>query len=123
MFDVGFSELALIGVIALIILGPDRLPKAARTAGLWVGRARRMLADVKADIDREVRRSELEEIKDIGNEIKKAGEEIKESAEVLNETIDTEPETDSIDQSSEKTADKSEDNSTPDETPKSAEAG
>jgi len=122
VFDVGFSELALIGVIALIILGPDRLPKAARTAGLWVGRARRMLADVKADIDREVRRSELEEFKDIGNEIKKAGEEIKESTEVLNETIDTEPETRPADKSSEKPMDKSGDNATSDETPKSAEA-
>ncbi len=122
MFDVGFSELALIGVIALIILGPDRLPKAARTAGLWIGRARRMLADVKADIDREVRRSELEEFKDIGNEIKKAGEEIKQSAEVLNETIDTESDTNSIDPSSEKTADKSANNSTSDDTPKSTEA-
>lgn len=114
MFDVGFSELALIGVIALIILGPDRLPKAARTAGLWVGRARRMLSDVKADIDREVRRSELEEIKDIGSEIKKAGEEIKKDTEVLNETI----ETDSLEESADNSATKS----AQDEVPKSAEA-
>ena len=59
MFDVGFWELAIIAVIALLVIGPERLPKAARTAGLWVGRARRMVTDVKADIDREIRESDL----------------------------------------------------------------
>ncbi len=95
MFDIGFWELALIGVIALIILGPDRLPKAARTAGLWVGRARRMLSEVKADIDREIRRSELQEFKDIGNDIKQAGKELNQTTEILNETIETQTEPDS----------------------------
>ncbi len=57
MFDIGFWELAVIGVVALIILGPERLPGAARTAGLWIGKARRMFADVKADIDKELRDS------------------------------------------------------------------
>ncbi len=73
MFDVGFWELAIIAVIALLVIGPERLPKAARTAGLWVGRARRMVADVKADIDREVRQSELAELKKAGEEIKNVG--------------------------------------------------
>ena len=71
MFDVGFWELAVIAVIALLIIGPERLPKAARTAGLWVGRARRMVADVKSDIDREIRESELGELKKAGEELNK----------------------------------------------------
>ena len=71
MFDVGFWELAIIAVIALLVIGPERLPKAARTAGLWVGRARRMVTDVKADIDREIRESDLAELKKAGEELKK----------------------------------------------------
>ncbi len=59
MFDVGFWELSLIFVVALIVLGPERLPRAARTAGLWMGKARQMLASVKADIDRELKAEEL----------------------------------------------------------------
>lgn len=89
MFDVGFWELAIVAMIALIILGPERLPRAARTAGLWVGRARRMLADVKADIDREIRSSELQELRSIGDEVKEAGADLKKTVNVLNENIDT----------------------------------
>ena len=89
MFDVGFWELAIIAVIALLVIGPERLPKAARTAGLWVGRARRMVTDVKADIDREIREGDLAELKKAGEELKKtqsavesAGAEIIEDSEL-----------------------------------------
>jgi len=71
VFDVGFWELAIIAVIALLVIGPERLPKAARTAGLWVGRARRMVTDVKDDIDREIREGDLAELKKAGEELKK----------------------------------------------------
>jgi sec-independent protein translocase protein TatB len=54
MFDIGFWELAIIGVVALLVIGPERLPRVARTAGLWLGRARRFVSSVKADIDREI---------------------------------------------------------------------
>ena len=54
MFDIGFWELAIIGVVALLVIGPERLPRVARTAGLWLGRARRFVSTVKADIDREI---------------------------------------------------------------------
>ena len=77
MFDVGFWELAIIAVIALLVIGPDRLPKAARTAGLWVGKARRMVTDVKADIDREIRESDFAELKKAGDELKKTQSAIK----------------------------------------------
>jgi sec-independent protein translocase protein TatB len=59
MFDIGFWELAVIGVVALLVIGPERLPRVARTAGLWVGRARRFVSTVKADIDRELAADEL----------------------------------------------------------------
>jgi sec-independent protein translocase protein TatB len=62
MFDVGFWELALIGLVMLVVVGPERLPKIARTAGLWLGRGRRMLSSVKAEIDREIKAEELKEI-------------------------------------------------------------
>ena len=55
MFDIGFWELILIAVVALLVIGPERLPKVARMAGLWMGRARRTLASVKDEIDRELR--------------------------------------------------------------------
>ena len=69
MFDVGFSEVVIIAIIALVILGPERLPKVARTLGFWVGKARRMVADVKSDIDREMRESELADLRKLGDEI------------------------------------------------------
>jgi sec-independent protein translocase protein TatB len=63
MFDVGFSELALIGVVALVVLGPERLPKVARTAGHLFGRLQRYVNGVKADISREMEASEFAKLK------------------------------------------------------------
>lgn len=62
MFDIGFWELALIGVVALIVIGPERLPLVARTVGLWVGRMRGFVQSVKTDIDQELRAEELKRI-------------------------------------------------------------
>jgi sec-independent protein translocase protein TatB len=62
MFDIGFWELVLIGIVALLVVGPERLPRVARSAGLWIGRARRTLSSVKAEIDRELKAQELREI-------------------------------------------------------------
>ncbi len=64
MFDIGFWELIMIAVVALLVIGPERLPKVARTAGLWVGRARRFVGSVKADIEQELRAEELKRILD-----------------------------------------------------------
>ena len=63
MFDIGFSEMMVIGVVALIVIGPERLPKVARTAGALFGRMQRYVADVKADINREIDASELKDLK------------------------------------------------------------
>jgi sec-independent protein translocase protein TatB len=62
MFDVGFWELVMVGVVALVVIGPKDLPRVARLAGLWLGRARRTLTSVKDEIDRELRAQELKEI-------------------------------------------------------------
>jgi len=62
VFEVGFSELLLVGLVALLVFGPERLPSLARTAGLWLGRARRFLGTVKADIEQELKAEELKRV-------------------------------------------------------------
>jgi sec-independent protein translocase protein TatB len=64
MFDIGFSELLVIGVVALIVLGPEKLPRLARTVGHLAGRLQRYVADVKADINREIELEELRKMRD-----------------------------------------------------------
>lgn len=59
MFDLGLSELMVVGVVALVVIGPERLPKVARTAGLLLGRLQRYVSDVKSDINREIQLDEL----------------------------------------------------------------
>ena len=63
MFDVGFSELMVIAVVALIVIGPERLPRVARTLGHLFGRLQRYVNDVKADINREIELEELRKFK------------------------------------------------------------
>jgi len=59
MFDMGFMELMVIGVLALLVLGPERLPKAARTMGLIIGRVRRSVSNFQEDLERQARTEEL----------------------------------------------------------------
>lgn len=59
MFDVGFWEISLIFVVMLIVVGPERLPSLARKAGIWIRKARRMVAEVKSEVDRELQLDEL----------------------------------------------------------------
>jgi sec-independent protein translocase protein TatB len=95
MFDLGFSELLVIGVVALIVIGPERLPKVARTAGAWIGRLNRYVSDVKGDIDREMR---LEELRKLQDEMKasaqkyeimasEAGQEVKREVDQVDKVI------------------------------------
>lgn len=83
MFDVGFQELTLIGVIALIVVGPERLPRMARTLGLWMGKIRYYVGQVKSDIEREVRAQELKEM------LNKPAEELDDLYKVAEETKGT----------------------------------
>ncbi len=62
MFDIGFSELMVIGVVALLVIGPEKLPKVARTLGHLLGRAQRYVNDVKSDINREMQLDELKKL-------------------------------------------------------------
>ncbi len=62
MFDIGFWELAMIGLVALLVIGPERLPGVARTVGVWVGRGRRLVSQVKADVAREMKAEELKRV-------------------------------------------------------------
>jgi sec-independent protein translocase protein TatB len=64
MFDLGFTELMVIALVALIVIGPERLPRVARTLGHLAGRMQRYVADVKADINREVELDELKKMRD-----------------------------------------------------------
>ena len=61
MFDMGFLELMLIGVVGLLVLGPERLPTAARTAGLWLGKAKRMAGEITREVDRQLKADEMRE--------------------------------------------------------------
>ena len=62
MFDIGFSELVMIGLVSLIVIGPERLPKVARIVGYWIGKSRSMMASVKAEIHQEFQQEELRQL-------------------------------------------------------------
>ncbi|HEY2970572.1 MAG TPA: Sec-independent protein translocase protein TatB [Casimicrobiaceae bacterium] len=76
MFDIGFSEIVVIGVVALIVIGPERLPKVARTLGHMFGRLQRYVNEVKADINREM---ELDELRKLQTEVQSAARDIEQS--------------------------------------------
>jgi sec-independent protein translocase protein TatB len=76
MFDIGFSEIVVIAVVALIVIGPERLPKAARTLGHLFGRLQRYVNDVKADINREM---ELDELRKLKQQVQSAARDIETS--------------------------------------------
>ena len=86
MFDIGFSEIVVIAVVALIVIGPERLPKTARTLGHLFGRLQRYVADVKADISREM---QLEELKKLQQEVRSAATEIETSVTAAARHVET----------------------------------
>ena len=87
MFDIGFSELVVIGVVALVVLGPERLPKVARTAGHLFGRLQRYVATVKADLNREMEFSELAKVK---QEVQEAARAFEQSAQQHVQSVEAE---------------------------------
>ena len=66
MFDFGFSEMVIVAIVGLIVLGPERLPKVAKQAGQWLGKLQRYVADVKSDINRQM---ELDELRKLQSEV------------------------------------------------------
>lgn len=85
MFDFGFWEIIMILLVALIVVGPERLPGLARTAGLWVGKAKRFVTDVKAEVDKELAADELKKVLDKQNAMDDVFEIIEETRQVTNE--------------------------------------
>jgi sec-independent protein translocase protein TatB len=84
MFDIGFSELLVIAVVALLVLGPERLPKAARFAGLWVRKARAQWYSVKSEFEREMAADEMKRslgnpVQDLRREVEGVGRDLSES--------------------------------------------
>lgn len=100
MFDIGFSELLLIGIVALVVIGPERLPKVARTAGHLFGRMQRYVADVKADINREMQLDELKKMQEemhasvhsieqsVAKDLSQGAQEVKAVAEQIHEIVE-----------------------------------
>lgn len=85
MFDIGFSELTLVALVALVVIGPERLPGVARTLGHLFGRLQRYVSDVKSDISREI---ELDELRKFKNQFEEAAESVQQT--VRGEMADTE---------------------------------
>jgi len=80
MFDIGFSELLVVALVALLVLGPERLPRAARLAGLWVRRARAQWHSVKAELERDLATEELQRsLREGREELRRAGEDLRQA--------------------------------------------
>ncbi|MBE0615574.1 MAG: twin-arginine translocase subunit TatB [Burkholderiales bacterium] len=95
MFDIGFSELIVVALVALIVIGPERLPRVARTLGALLGRAQRYVNDVKSDIQREVNLDELKDLKStfqdaaksVEDSVNEVGKELQATGDSLNKSI------------------------------------
>jgi len=109
MFDIGFSELLLIAVVALIVIGPERLPKVARTLGHLFGRMQRYVNDVKADISREI---ELDELRKMQSSMEDAARSFQSS--VSKEVSETESEFNRLAQASQPALERNPDSPSPD---------
>jgi sec-independent protein translocase protein TatB len=93
MFDIGFAELLVIGVVALLVIGPERLPQTVRTASLWLNRIRRGFNDIKQEIQQELHNDEvMRELRETGNQLKNEadtiGRDLKSTSESLNSPVD-----------------------------------
>lgn len=89
MFDIGFSELFVIGVVALLVLGPERLPRVARTAGHLLGRLQRYVSDVKADISREMQLEELRKLQaQVEQQVRDVERQASEAVSTANKEVD-----------------------------------
>lgn len=91
MFDIGFTEMLVIAVVALVVIGPERLPKVARQTGQWIAKLRRYVDDVKADFNRQV---ELTELRNIKSQVEDAAKSIESS--VTSAVADTQASFDSV---------------------------
>ena len=103
MFDIGFTELMVIGLVALVVIGPERLPRVARTLGHLAGRLQRYVADVKSDINREIELEDLKKMRDsmqqaasdfqssVTSEVAKTEAELNKTGDELNQALEGKP--------------------------------
>ncbi len=91
MFDVGFSELCLIGLVSLLVIGPERLPKVARIAGYWLGKTRSMVASVKEEIKLELQAEEMRQIFKEQSGLQDVQQILDETSNTLKSTLDQPP--------------------------------
>ncbi|WP_129140246.1 Sec-independent protein translocase protein TatB [Modicisalibacter coralii] len=89
MFDIGFLELLLIGVVGLLVLGPERLPKAARTAGLWIGKVRRSVAGMQREINEQLEAEELRQ--KLAEQERKLNEGLDKARRDVESSVESEP--------------------------------
>lgn len=99
MFDIGFAELLVIGVVALLVIGPERLPQTVRTASLWLNRIRRGFNDIKHEIQQELHNDEvMRELRETGNQLKNdaeaIGRDIKTTSESISKPLESHPDAD-----------------------------
>ena len=95
MFDIGFSELLVIAVVALVVLGPERLPKAARFAGLWIRRARAQWYSVKSELERDLAAEELrkslhdteEAMRGFGDSVRRTGSDVEREFDAVRDQV------------------------------------
>ena len=98
MFDIGFSEMVMLAVVALVVLGPERLPKVAKQGGQWLGKMRRYVDDVKSDINRQMELSELRKLqaqvtdaaKDLEKSVTSSVAELQTEVDDLNRSLSSE---------------------------------
>ncbi|MDD2801524.1 MAG: Sec-independent protein translocase protein TatB, partial [Methylococcales bacterium] len=83
MFEIGFSELVMVGLVSLLVIGPERLPKVARLAGFWIGKTRNMVSNFKAEIKHELEAEEIRQIMEEQSGIKM------EVTKALDQTVDS----------------------------------
>ena len=84
MIDFGFDKIALIGVVALVVIGPEKLPRVARTVGHLVGKAQRYVADVKAEVNRSI---ELEELQKMKSQFENAARDVQSAAQDMGQSV------------------------------------
>ncbi len=90
MFDIGFPELMLVAVVALLVIGPDRLPETLRTLGLWLGRIRRSFAEVKAEVEKEIGMDDIRRQlhnEQLMAEMKRIEQEVKDTARTTDDQL------------------------------------
>jgi sec-independent protein translocase protein TatB len=89
MFDIGFAELLIIGVVGLLVIGPERLPETVRTVTAWASRLRRSFDEIKTEVQQELRNDEImRELRETGDQLRQETEQFRQGAEHLGRELD-----------------------------------